>query len=155
MPGRLTERSGKQVKTVHVLGEGVTSICRADDNMLVIASDGISRHHAEVHWDGRQYVLIDLDSKNGTWLNGQRLTSPQPLQPGDIIGFPCQPVRYLVFDVSKETVTVRPEEVFADAPDESTAALRAACRDLWMDPRTAEVWVHGRQVQVTAKEYRA
>ena len=34
---------------------------------------GVSRRHARIRSDGEKYVLIDLNSANGTWLNGQRL----------------------------------------------------------------------------------
>lgn len=58
--------------------------------------DLVSRHHASIEWDHaspRSYVLTDLLSSNGTFLNGQRVIEPQLLLDGDQIEFgaggPC------------------------------------------------------------------
>ena len=40
---------------------------------VTIPLDGVSRQHARIHWDGRAYWLEDLESTNGTLLNGQRI----------------------------------------------------------------------------------
>jgi hypothetical protein len=52
----------------------------------VINDPQVSRHHASLTWDGRQFIIQDLGSANGTFVNGERLTAPQVLQPGDVIG---------------------------------------------------------------------
>jgi len=50
-------------------------------------SMGVSRRHALIKSTGKKYVLIDLNSSNGTWLNGQRLapTRPYELPSGAVI----------------------------------------------------------------------
>src|SRR3712207_6122449 len=98
MLGRLTVRGDEYTGATHVLGAGVRPIGHDDDNALVVSHDGISRHHAEVRWDGRQYVHVDLDSKNSIWLNGQRLAAPRPLRPGDVIALPVVPAVQLIFE---------------------------------------------------------
>ena len=40
---------------------------------LVLDHDTISRRHAEISYDNGSYLLRDLGSKNGTFLNGERL----------------------------------------------------------------------------------
>ena len=47
----------------------------------------ISRNHAQITVEQRRYQLIDLDSANGTLVNGQRLrpSAPHPLRDGDEI----------------------------------------------------------------------
>ena len=57
---------------------------RAADNDLVIAHPSISAHHAELHFDGEQFLLRDLSSSNGTFVNGERVTSAT-LNAGDIV----------------------------------------------------------------------
>lgn len=57
---------------------------RRDDNSVVIASGSASRFHAEVLREADGYVLYDRESRNGTLVNGGRVTS-QVLQPGDLI----------------------------------------------------------------------
>jgi hypothetical protein len=48
---------------------------------------GVSRQHALIRSTGSEYVLIDLQSSNGTWLNGQRIVpdKPYPLPSGTAV----------------------------------------------------------------------
>lgn len=48
---------------------------------------GVSRRHAIIKFSGDDCILEDLDSSNGTWLNGSQLVAyrPYPLQNGDVI----------------------------------------------------------------------
>ena len=59
---------------------------------VVLSDPNASRRHAEVRWDGRGYVLHDLGSMNGTFLNGQQVTEPMPLSPGDVITVGTTPI---------------------------------------------------------------
>lgn len=52
---------------------------------LSLRKDDVSRKHAEIRCDGGRFVVGDLRSTNGTFLNGRRLDEPQPLAPGDRI----------------------------------------------------------------------
>ncbi|CAE7250285.1 nifA [Symbiodinium sp. KB8] len=65
-------------------GETVT-IGRAPTNRIVVKDERCSRCHAEVFPSGGRWVLRDLESRNGTTVNGGRVTADHPLQPGDII----------------------------------------------------------------------
>jgi len=57
------------------LPQGVVRIGRAVDNEIVLADadKGVSRAHAELHVQNGRYVIVDLQSQNGTWLNGLRV----------------------------------------------------------------------------------
>lgn len=61
----------------HHLTPGETlRIGRGEDNDIVLATDGqVSRHHAELRWDGDACVLHDLGSANGTLVAGRRVQS--------------------------------------------------------------------------------
>jgi adenylate cyclase len=62
-------------------------IGRGASNTIVFQSDLISRNHAMVQeGDDGEYLLFDLGSRNGTVLNGRRVTIPTKLQDGDMIG---------------------------------------------------------------------
>jgi pSer/pThr/pTyr-binding forkhead associated (FHA) protein len=56
--------------TTHELVEGLITIGRGPDNMIVINDPSVSTHHAELHRAGETYRLKDLDSTNGTQVNG-------------------------------------------------------------------------------------
>lgn len=60
-------------------------IGRASSNQIVIRTDQASRRHARIHWGDDAWLLEDLGSRNGTFLNGQRIESTQPLGDGDLI----------------------------------------------------------------------
>ncbi len=66
------------------LGRNAVTLGRGDTNDVVLASRFSSRVHAEVRREGEGFVLHDLDSDNGTWVNGVQV-SVRPLEPGDEI----------------------------------------------------------------------
>jgi hypothetical protein len=50
-------------------------IGRAEGNDISINDCHISRRHAEIWWDGENFIVQDLDSYNGTFINGSKITS--------------------------------------------------------------------------------
>jgi FHA domain/Abnormal spindle-like microcephaly-assoc'd, ASPM-SPD-2-Hydin len=64
-----------------------TIIGRAATCDLMLASEHVSREHAVVRVHDGEYAVEDLGSKNGTLLNGQRLTGQQRLRDGDRLSF--------------------------------------------------------------------
>ena len=57
---------------------GVVRLGRATDNDVVIANQRVSRYHAQLRWVESSWLVYDLDSTNGTWLDGQRVFPSQP-----------------------------------------------------------------------------
>jgi hypothetical protein len=78
-------------------------IGREAGNDVVVSDPQVSRRHASLTWDGRQFIIQDLGSANGTFVNGVRLTAPQVLQPGDVIGL--GPVILLDFQAALPVVS--------------------------------------------------
>lgn len=76
---------GEEIKGRWTLAKPVTSIGRWEDNDVVIDDRWVSRHHAQVRREEETYVIQDLDSKNGTFVNGRRIAAPAPLADGDEI----------------------------------------------------------------------
>jgi len=56
----------------HDIGAGAT-IGRRSDNDIVIPHSGVSRYHARIETDRTDFFLMDLDSTNGTYLNGEEI----------------------------------------------------------------------------------
>src|SRR6266498_1154959 len=69
---------------VHPLNEPVVNIGRRLENQLVIDDPRVSRNHAQLRAIKGRFVLFDLNSTGGTFVNGQR-TSQTVLYPGDVI----------------------------------------------------------------------
>ncbi len=63
----------------------VTTIGREECDILLLQDDQVSRRHARIEQRGAMWTLYDLDSSNGTFVNGTRLRAPHVLQPGDVI----------------------------------------------------------------------
>jgi class 3 adenylate cyclase len=66
-----------EVESQIVLGRGTADV--------VIDDPEISRRHALVRVVGESVVIDDLDSMNGTWVNGQRVAEAVQLRPGDVV----------------------------------------------------------------------
>jgi DNA-binding winged helix-turn-helix (wHTH) protein len=65
------------------LGAGEHLLGRGLDCDVRIEASGVSRHHARFAATGAATTIVDLGSKNGTWVNGKRISEPTPLRDGD------------------------------------------------------------------------
>ena len=63
----------------------VTSIGRASGNTVVLTDDYVSNEHALLMLRGQQWWVEDLNSRNGTFLNGVPLHEPTIVSPGDLL----------------------------------------------------------------------
>ncbi len=75
--------SGIVVKKLSLV-KGYYIIGRADDADLIISSKDVSRHHAAVNNDGADFIIKDLNSTNGTFVNNRKIVKHN-LQSGDEI----------------------------------------------------------------------
>ena len=82
--GRLAVVSGRFSGTHVLVKQGKTRIGAVKDNDLVLADTQVSRYHAEITVRGRSVEIADLDSTNGTTINGQPVKRG-PLVIGDRI----------------------------------------------------------------------
>ncbi len=74
------------VRQEFVLTEGATaSIGRSENNDIQIAERHVSRQHAIINFRDGVFMISDLGSANGTFVNDRRLTEPFPLAHGDVI----------------------------------------------------------------------
>ena len=75
------------------LSMAVLNIGRRPDNQIVIDDPRVSRTHAQLRAVRGHYVLFDLNSTGGTYINGIRI-SQQILKPGDVISLSGVPLIY-------------------------------------------------------------
>lgn len=69
----------------HHLSNHDNYLGRSPENNIVIASKRVSRQHARIWREGRSWMLDDLSSANGTFLNQERVLAPIVLRDGDTI----------------------------------------------------------------------
>lgn len=69
----------------HELKVDKTTIGRVDDNTFPIAESSVSSHHCEVFLRGSEVVVNDLNSTNGTFINGDKITGEAVLKPGQTL----------------------------------------------------------------------
>jgi pSer/pThr/pTyr-binding forkhead associated (FHA) protein len=68
----------------HELKADKTTIGRVDDNTFQIAEPSVSSHHCEVELRGSDFLVKDLNSTNGTFVNGEKVTE-SVLKPGQTL----------------------------------------------------------------------
>src|SRR5687767_8946225 len=63
-----------------------TTVGRVEDNAFQIAEPSVSSHHAEIILKGTDVLIKDLNSTNGTYINGEKITEAV-LKPGQTLKF--------------------------------------------------------------------
>jgi len=89
------------------LNEGENVLGRDAEAAVWIDSLAASRRHARIVVSGSEAVLEDLDSKNGTILNGRLLEKPAALKDGDRIEIASATLTFRSFSTTLPTVTAR------------------------------------------------
>lgn len=97
---------------VHPIIKIVTRIGRSDENDLVIKEDSISREHAALRLENGEFVLYDLNSANGTFIN-HRAIEKCVLKPGTL---------FYLADVA--IVFVRDDKHVTDSLNKDTGELK-------------------------------
>ncbi len=90
LPGPdLAETAAVPVKTIPLVGHVELTIGRDPMNDLQISHPTVSRFHAKIERREREFTLVDLDSSNGTYVNGREVAEPTLLRVGDSIRIGC------------------------------------------------------------------
>ncbi|HEY6051490.1 MAG TPA: FHA domain-containing protein, partial [Thermoanaerobaculia bacterium] len=98
---RLLGRHGREI----ALSEGESIVGRDADSTVFIDDGSVSRRHARIRIAAGEATIEDLQSKNGTAVRGKKISLPQTLQDGDVIGFGFLDLTYRVFPLSGSTET--------------------------------------------------
>jgi hypothetical protein len=97
---QLIVRSGPNTGKVYPLDAPEIIIGRDPNNGVAINDAEVSRKHAKLALQGSIYSILDLGSTNGTFVNGQRITGLQVLNPGDTVSFGANIV--LIFEAAMD-----------------------------------------------------
>ncbi len=81
----LTVLTGTATGQTFKLSRGEAVIGRADDALIRLVDDGVSRNHARLRLETDKLWVEDLESRNGTFVNGAKIDKRVPLQDGDKI----------------------------------------------------------------------
>jgi predicted component of type VI protein secretion system len=108
--------------------EGDQLVIGRDSSSNIAINDAeVSRKHARLNFQGGKYVIEDLGSTNGTFVNGQRLVSPVVLKSGDVVSLGEQIV--LMYEAlavdSGETVISARKSIPRPAPAPIPSAIPA------------------------------
>ncbi len=121
---QLVMRSGPTPGATFSLEGDQLVIGRDSASAIAINDAEVSRKHARLTFQGGKYVIEDLGSTNGTFVNGQRLVSPVVLKSGDVISLGEQIV--LMYEVltpdAGETVLSARRSVPASRPAPAPSA---------------------------------
>ena len=96
---------------VFQLTQEPVTIGRQEGNTIVLADPQASRHHATIFWQNGSYVIQDMGSANGTFVNEKRIAAPQPLRDGYVIR-----TGNTMFDVRLPAGMVGPADTLAAYP---------------------------------------
>jgi DNA-binding winged helix-turn-helix (wHTH) protein len=88
------------------LGRGEYAIGRTASAAVHVEDPSVSREHAKIVDDGTAVTLIDQGSKNGTFVNGRRISEPTVLRGGDVIGIGSVAVVFRDGRASESTLTI-------------------------------------------------
>jgi hypothetical protein len=85
MNGKLVATGGPSAGREELLRDDVVNIGRSDTCQIVVQDEQVSRQHAELRRQGEQWVVRDMGSANGTFVNNRRLNPGESamLRPGD------------------------------------------------------------------------
>jgi len=139
MEVRLVVEKGNAKKRFYAIQSGETVIGRRQDCDLRIVSSEVSRRHCVVIVEKNQITVKDLDSVNGTFVNGARITGKRALRSGDRLE--VGPLRFVVkFEPTREALDRLEQTVDARSLKEEPEELPLAeVEDLDEDFALAEV----------------
>jgi ABC transport system ATP-binding/permease protein len=135
-PRSLVMKEGPTPGEEHCLEQSETILGREPGVGICLTSPGVSRRHARVFYQNGQYLLEDLNSSNGTFLNGERLLVARPLKNGDRIGLGQSVVlEYLGDPVLVDATMLEGRGLTADATVVSSAGPPAGGETMIGDER--------------------
>ncbi len=119
-----------------IITNDVVVLGRGNECDLLLPERQVSRQHVRIRREDDQFFLEDLDSKNGTWVNGQQLKGGRQLHDGDEINIAL--AVKLVFLESEATAPIKLGETASSTP--------AAAHRLRLDRDSRRVFISNREI---------
>lgn len=128
---------------------GTTTIGRHSDCHICVNAEGVSRRHMQIDADATGLVIKDLDSSNGTYVNGERIKSRE-LQVGDEIRI--DNIRFLVqtpgmgdptLDQAGGKAKAKPKATVAEQDSSGSGAVKWLVTIIVLGGAVAAAWYYG------------
>ena len=81
--GMLVVKRGPNAGSRFMLGSGTTTVGRHPDSDIFLDDVTVSRRHAEITQEGREFTVADVGSLNGTYVNRERIDDKTVVHSGD------------------------------------------------------------------------
>ena len=94
-PAALLIVGGEMGGRLFDLKDQTVSVGRNPDNVICLDFKGVSRYHFKLTFNNNSWLLEDVNSRNGTFLNDQKLDSKKALEKGDIIKVGAVALKYI------------------------------------------------------------
>jgi Nif-specific regulatory protein len=111
-----------------------TTLGRSRDSTVVLHDEHASRQHAQIYFETGQWLLRDLGTLNGTFVNNERIGGPVPLRHGQTIGIADMRLRFHTDEEQEALPAVGRLAVAASPPRESPSAEQTS---FWPDELAA------------------
>ena len=109
----LKDLTGVTEHGIFKISEKLTKIGRKEEiNHIAIKQETISNQHANIKYKDYSFWIIDLDSTNGTFLNGKQITDEMRLNHGDLIAFDVYDFEFIMPEEDKTIFRQVDETVF-------------------------------------------
>ncbi len=104
----ITEKGGAQRRMEFDKNE--VTIGRVQGNDIILPKGNVSKRHSRIVLKDNRFIVVDLKSTNGTYVNGRKITSPLVVKPGDkvYIGDFIMTVEGLDGDVASASMAPQP-----------------------------------------------
>lgn len=136
-PGVLTYQRADGNAEQLVLEHATTTLGRSDSCDVVVHNPKVSRLHARIELQHERYLVVDVASRNGTFVNGTQIAQPQVLATGDVIWLASA-------DVALQ---------FTDPEETMLLPIRNVPPALFIDDGARSVQVFGADAQLSPLEY--
>jgi pSer/pThr/pTyr-binding forkhead associated (FHA) protein len=145
---RVVALQGVSVGSSWPLSAAAMTIGRETACDIVLPDTSTSRVHAQITRQLAGYFIADLESSNGVWLNGQRLTGPAQIVAGDVITvgdnlLRCEEIVADAVSVSEEPSALANSSAAETSTASTASMLPTGAPEFYM--RIASVWNEGNQ----------